>query len=328
MAEHFCYRIYGLNIKTSIELCGIEQSAPSETADLDVHFASAEENEPSDNGQWEPVAVAKSRARPRISVQRSGNAVRVEYNTRIIGRVCSMVNAQSNNVWLQFEEGTSQQEKSSFFLGTVLGSVLRRRGRLCLHAGSVVIDGKAVLIIGQRGAGKSTTIAAFLRYRDARLIADDVAVIDYNNDVPHVLPGYAGMRLNPDVIAPVLNQRSSSLPQVFSAKDKRMVSLSELSEFSTEITDAPVPIAGIFVLVQSEGEGFFADDIPRMSMLLTLIENTYCSYAVIDKWQIEQEFQEIARIVDTISVRRIRRHLGFDRLPELCQAIVDELGAA
>ena len=322
------YRIYGLNIRTSHPLCGIENSVNGASIDLHVQFAAPEENEPTATGQWQPVVVAEKRKKSRIKVERNGDALRIKYNTSIVGNVCSVISEQSDSVWLQFEKGVCAHEKTSFFLGTVLGSILRRRGRLCLHAGSVVINGKAALIVGRQGAGKSTTTAALLRYTDAQLIADDVAVIDYIDNVPHVLPGYAGMRLNPDAITPVLNQNSNDLPLVFSAREKRMVSLSDVSEFSVEITHEPVPVGALFILVDSEGEGVFAEDIPRLSSLLTLVENTYCTYAVIDKWQIEQEFQEIGKLVDTISLRRVRRHRGFDCLPELCGSIADQLGAA
>lgn len=326
--NNFSYRIYGLNIRTSEPLCGFEQSEPNASVNLDVQFASPTEQEPPTHQQWIPAVVAKNRQKPRIHIERAGDALRIQYHTRFIGNVCSIINAESDFVWLQFEKGVSQQEKASFFTGTVLGSILRRRGRLCLHAGSVVINGKAALIVGQQGAGKSTTTAALLRYAGANLIADDVAVIDYIDNVPHVLPGYAGMRLNPDAITPVLKQDSAGLPQVFSTREKRLVSLSAVSEFSTRISIEPVPIGAIYVLVNIEGNGIFANDIPRLSSLLTLTENTYCNYAVIDKWQVEHEFLEINRLIETTPIRRIRRHCGFELLPALCNAIVNELSAA
>ena len=49
----------------------------------------------------------------------------------------------------------------TYFLGPVIGCVLRLKNKVCLHASVVNINGKAVAFIGEKTAGKSTLIAAF-----------------------------------------------------------------------------------------------------------------------------------------------------------------------
>ncbi len=46
--------------------------------------------------------------------------------------------------------------------GRLMAYLLRQRGCLPLHASGVAIGGQAVLFLGESGAGKSTTAAAFL----------------------------------------------------------------------------------------------------------------------------------------------------------------------
>ncbi len=50
-------------------------------------------------------------------------------------------------------------------------------GREALHAGAVAIGGAAVLVIGRKEAGKSTTLAWLAEHHDAPVMADDLAVI-------------------------------------------------------------------------------------------------------------------------------------------------------
>jgi hypothetical protein len=49
----------------------------------------------------------------------------------------------------------------------------QRRGAVVLHASSVVVDGKAVLFVGNKGAGKTSSLIRALEHFDAALLAND-----------------------------------------------------------------------------------------------------------------------------------------------------------
>lgn len=83
--------------------------------------------------------------------------------------------------------------------GTVQGMLCHQRGLFPVHASSVVVGGRAILITGPRGAGKSA-LAAALAGHGASLLADDVSVL-VPGDRPMVLPGLACLNLDPDMIA-------------------------------------------------------------------------------------------------------------------------------
>jgi hypothetical protein len=81
-------------------------------------------------------------------------------------------------------------------LGSVLATVLQLRGYLTLHASGVEIAGGGAIFVGDKGFGKSTTSAAFVR-AGHRLIADDVIPIDLSApDAPVMLPGYPQIKLS------------------------------------------------------------------------------------------------------------------------------------
>jgi hypothetical protein len=72
---------------------------------------------------------------------------------------------------------TPDHEHALVILGTCLTGVCIQRGRLVLHASTVLAGDHAVAFTGRSGAGKST-IAACLDRRGMPLLADDVTVVD------------------------------------------------------------------------------------------------------------------------------------------------------
>ena len=81
------------------------------------------------------------------------------------------------------------------FSSSVAALTLAWRGMLALHASAVELGGQTVLIAGPAGAGKST-LSAGLIARGARLIGDDLTVIDPVTGRATV--GRPAMRLHPD----------------------------------------------------------------------------------------------------------------------------------
>src|SRR5256712_12609609 len=75
-----------------------------------------------------------------------------------------------------------------YVLGPALGTLLRQRGLLVLHASAVSVGGEAVAFLGGPGWGKSTTAAA-LHARGHGVVADDIGAGAPAAGGPGVLPG-------------------------------------------------------------------------------------------------------------------------------------------
>jgi hypothetical protein len=58
----------------------------------------------------------------------------------------------------------------------------QRRGAIILHASAVVVDGSAVLFVGNKGAGKTTAMIRSLEHFDAALLANDNVCMVPTND--------------------------------------------------------------------------------------------------------------------------------------------------
>lgn len=75
-----------------------------------------------------------------------------------------------------------------------LSCVFHQRGGVAFHSSTVVINDAAYILVGQSGAGKSTT-AACLMDHGALLMADDVVVVKFDSGFPMAFPAYPRQKL-------------------------------------------------------------------------------------------------------------------------------------
>lgn len=128
------------------------------------------------------------------------------------------------------------------FYSTVAALTLAGRGMVPLHASAVELNGKAWLLAGPGGAGKST-FAAELLGAGARLVGDDLSMLDPANDFT-VMRGRPAMRLHPASAARVAHDSREDVPD--DPRGKILV------RPSARVADAALPLAGAIVLAHGE----------------------------------------------------------------------------
>jgi hypothetical protein len=129
-------------------------------------------------------------------------------------------------------------------LGTVIASVLFRRGLIVLHANALTVNARGVLITGESGAGKSTTTAELMT-RSSRLLSDDVVAIQHAPKTgPKVFPGIRRLWLTPDSVTR-LGLETPVVPGP--RNDKTAIRLSNLP------TGEPADLGSVYVLRRTGG---------------------------------------------------------------------------
>ena len=100
-----------------------------------------------------------------------------------------------HDVAVEIEPGVTDRDAASFVLGAAFGILLYQRGALVVHGAAVAKDGRAVMICGGSGTGKSTLAAALCRGGCA-FVADDICVVDLDaSRHPMVLPDGRQLKL-------------------------------------------------------------------------------------------------------------------------------------
>ncbi|HEY0723303.1 MAG TPA: hypothetical protein VGD41_04840, partial [Pyrinomonadaceae bacterium] len=69
----------------------------------------------------------------------------------------------------------------------------------------------------------------------------------------------------------------------------------------------------------------FVETLDRSEGLLSLIANTYAT-KLMDKQMRAREFKLLARVLNNVPLRRVTPHADPARIPELCDAILNDFG--
>lgn len=124
-------------------------------------------------------------------------------------------------------------------IGRVLALAEHAAGAHCLHASSIVIDGRAIALVAPKGYGKSTTAMALLR-QGGRLLTDDTLPVRVGDPVL-ARPGVHGVRLREDSAEKFAGDQTTA-PTLNA--DKLLVTAFDEDRLAQE----PAPLDAIYLL--------------------------------------------------------------------------------
>ena len=128
----------------------------------------------------------------------------------------------------------------TYLISQVISVALLQQGIESLHASAVAIDGKAIVLVGDSGFGKSTLTAALLQ-RGALLVTDDLLVLEERDGAYDVAPGACRLKLDPATAA-MLGINWPGVPMA-DGSGKLVYLLPE-----SKCARAPLPLAAIVLL--------------------------------------------------------------------------------
>ena len=284
----FHYRVYGLQLASTLPLAGLEPVAPA-LSDCTIT-----------TGEVAPLSEFVDE-----DVTRDGETFVFAYadGTRF------RIEERGRRIVTSWE--LTAEDMATYLLGPVLAFVLRLRGTLALHASAVRIGDGALLFAGAAGAGKSTTAAAFVA-RGATMIADDVAAIDWRDGVPFVRAGYPRLRLWDDSAA-ALYGAPDALPLLTPTWEKRFADTR--ASFASEAA----PVRGIAILA-GRNEAARARPLHGAEAVMAVLARTSVPH-LIDPTARAAELAEIARLVDAVPVIEVRAREDLSAVGEFLTTI-------
>ncbi len=193
--------------------------------------------------------------------------------------------------------------------GRFMGYLLRQRGCLPLHASAVAINGQAVLFLGESGAGKSTTAAAFYR-RGHKVLADDVAAVRPANSGLELQPAWPGLRL----LQNSLDAIGAETPPSDFCDEKHVYRL------KSPVLAGPLPVKRMYFLDYHPSGGSLAVRSSALSGLSVVA--LLNAHSLLRSWRADHALRQInldrAAAVGTAGhVRRLTRARSLDLLPRL-----------
>ena len=107
---------------------------------------------------------------------------------RVSGNGWLEMDGQARTALLHVPTGASDAALVHPYLSLIAAMAAYWRGWDYLHAGAIVVDGVAWGVFGERGAGKTSTLAYLSRRPGVEVLADDVLIVDEHGTA------YAGPR--------------------------------------------------------------------------------------------------------------------------------------
>lgn len=193
-----------------------------------------------------------------------------------------------------------------------MGILLLRRGLLCLHGAALRINGRTVALLGESGAGKSTTSAALIR-RGAIPLSDDLVALRPRDGSFIVEAGSTGFRLDEAAVEKILGAETTltRLPWV----DKLLWDAGLPSEMNAQPLDA-------IYLLGDAGDSGNVQVGPPLSPLLALRELTEAWYPPGLKPLLTQaRMDDLRTVAERIPARIVRFPRQWDILPSLCEVL-------
>jgi hypothetical protein len=231
-----------------------------------------------------------------------------------------IVDGAGTAVYARWVPPATRESTLAYLLGHFLGLVLRLRGVTCLHGSAIAVGKQAVILVGESGAGKSTTAAALAR-RGFPVVADDFAALTDRETQFLVQPGYPNLLLLPSSVQ-ALWGRPDALPPPTPGWDKLSFDRAH-PEFNW--CEQVLPLGAVYLL------GGRKPGLPRPAIqplsgakgLLRLVADSYCG-KMLDRERRAGEFATLGRLMRLVPVRSVQPPASIDLLEGLCDAILDD----
>jgi hypothetical protein len=203
-----------------------------------------------------------------------------------------------------------QASRESTILGTPAAVSMALHGRIPVHAGSVDVDGRAVVLAAAGSFGKTTLAGAF-HAAGYRLLADDVSCATVG-PAPAILPGPAVIRARPDVMSKFKFSRATA---VHSLPTRTHLALDRDSRGSGD----PVPLGAIVFLRISDGP-LMLKPAPVSDAVRDLFGLSF--WLPTDQGQ-ARGFELAAQLAAAAPIWNLDRPLTVESLPEIIETIVE-----
>ena len=207
-------------------------------------------------------------------------------------------------------------------LGLVMAYWFERKDIPMLHASAVEVQGHAVGFMASNRGGKSSLAATFVEAGHP-LLTDDLLGIQESAGRFLGRPGYPSMRMWPDQAARFVEDWAE-LPLAHPWYAKRKVSVGP--DGFGSFVDRPLPLACCYLPERRDDVSAVEfEPVPPGEAVIEMIRGSFLLRAVEGLELARERLPLLGRIAGKLPLRRLVYPDGFERLPEVRQAIVADL---
>ena len=318
------FSIYGLRVRANRCIPGLSAAPDTDPPDVEVHFGDSSAHSKTgseavrlqfDSGDGEPRLPSSVRV---WRYEESG-----AYHFVYRDGVEFMIDGSGGKISAACSGSATLEDAVSYLVGVIMGFVLRLKGRAALHASVVEVEGRAVVLLGDAGSGKSTTAAAFALLGHG-VLADDVCAPVEHAGQFWIEPAYPGIRLWPDAVNALFGAHDA-LPRISPAWDKRLL---ELSSGAYQFHADRLPVGAFYLLMPASGieEAMPVKRMRGSELMMKLVEMSYPHY-LLDKGMKANQFAFLSRLAAAAPGASLTIREELSCVSDICRTIVDDVCA-
>lgn len=299
--QMFMYKIYGLIIRSDMEI--EELISVNQFSNYDATISLAKVPRHIENIVYDGEKVKYSREKFYLHIQ----------------DVAHFYVAHGTLVIVELEGKGRLSEVKAFLLGSCLGILLSQRNTIAIHGGAVAINGAAIIITGETGAGKSSLISAFINSH-YKFLADDVVALEKekNGDVA-AIPAFPQQKLCRDVMK-IMGYQIEAGSLIDKQRDKFTISVRR------SFLPKSVPLKAIYEINVIDKGNVRVEELIGTAKLILILKNIY-RIEIISLENFEPEyFKKCIQIAKAVKAYKITRPKNKFSLDEQVMLIEKTLG--
>ncbi len=233
--------------------------------------------------------------------------------------ICSYYVKEGNSITIELKEHADLPSVRLFLLTNAMAAVLHQRNKVALHAGAIQTEKGLVVICGESGAGKSTTISA-LQQKGYKIFVDDVLVLERAGAKVVGVAAYPTLKLWDDTIEKLALGVIPEEQKLRESVNKYRVS------FQQDFTTKTIQIYKLFYLRKEDAntsievikkDGLQAFKILYSQLYRTSMINNYQSQVML--------FERLNQVINQTNLIEVTRPVDGNSIEELVQIIEKEI---
>ena len=321
VGEYTGYRAFGWSIRSNRALPDLVSTGPcekSDEVDLDIDFVGDVPVLKLDPPYRPLMTSGSAGGRALLRVHRlEDDSIRMKVDG-VPGRPGQyfefVIGTQGERIRIACPPDKPIKELLPFLYNAAFGIAMRLAGICCLHANVLEWNGQGLILLGPKGAGKSTLSDAMIQ-AGCRLVADDIAAIHWEAGMAKVQAGLAQLRLTERVARQQhgAGLKSARLWNHESADwNKRVVRVG-----ADRFFDRAVPVATVLQLGARQ-EGISLPVTRRLlgtSALVALARHPFAPYVLTPGLR-ARNHADVSRLLDQVQILDISLPDDLSKLNE------------
>ncbi len=228
---------------------------------------------------------------------------------------CYMLIKEGKIIYYDKKEGVTPQLLNAYILGWGVAILFYQRGQLALHGSCIRDSGKALLISGNSGSGKSTVTGELLK-RGFGFMADDMVVVQNSkDDGVYATAAFPYQKLCRDAVHDSDISKEEMI-YIDEAKDKFLV------PYKGSFDETPAPVKMMIILKVSDIEQMTVREVAGAEKFYAGMDAMFLQPLLGEQLYAPKQGRQVLEFASKVQIYQIDRPRGKNSKDEVVDAIL------